>query len=347
MQHLNRYRSKSFAVKKCLAKCCGLCKFCRMTSFSRFLTYSALSCFSLIALSACGQDEGLTHSDSHEAVESVASQSAAKMQKAKGHKFKWPRSYDYMAENAVLVFSGTTDWRHDSGIAGATGFWTGEADKDGTGIFTTEHPGVFKAENLEKFSVIVFNSVTGPDVLNASQKAAVETFVSNGGGMILHHGSGDSSAAENWPWLRDLLGTKFVSHPMAPQLQKAHVVTLAPEHPVMEGLSEGFFHVDEWYTFDGPVKGEVTVLSGLDESTYSPVNTVYGDVSDLRMGPEPSDHPIIWAKCLGETKGTGRVVYSALGHTVDSYANAGHQTMLRQAMAWVKQDTDPEGSFCP
>lgn len=259
--------------------------------------------------------------------------------------FVWPRSYEYLSDDAVLVFSGTQSWRHDSGISGAKAFWSRESDAQGFGIFTSENPAIMSDENLVKFSTIIMNSTTGKDLLNASQKAALERFVENGGGLIIHHGGGDGSINEAWPWFTDLIGTKFISHPMAPQLQDARVVTLAPEHPVMEGLEDGFNHVDEWYTFSGPVSGVVTVLSGLDESTYSPVNTVYGDVSDLRMGPEPSDHPIIWAKCLSGDK--GRVVYSALGHTVATFDNEPHQLLLKNALAWVRGETDPEGAHCP
>lgn len=254
----------------------------------------------------------------------------------------WPRSYDHLSENSVLVFSATRDWRHDSGIAGATAFWARESDKNGTGIFTTENPLVFSAQNLEKFSVIVLNSMTG-DVLNAEQKAALESFIEAGGGLIVHHGGGDGSSGEGWPWYKELIGTVFVSHPMDPQLQEASVVTLAPEHPVMSGLPEGFSQTDEWYSFDGPVAGEVTVLAGLDESSYSPVNKVYGEVSDLRMGPEASDHPIIWAKCPGK----GRMVYSALGHNIASFDGKAHQNLLRNAMSWVRKESDSDGKYCP
>lgn len=282
-----------------------------------------------------------------EAAEKVTDNAVSRHGATGGHVFVWPRSYEYLSDNAVLVFSGTTNWRHDSGIAGASAFWVNESDNNGFGIFTSEHPDIFSEERLKKFSVIVLNSMTGADVLNPSQRQALQTFVEQGGSLILQHGSLDGSAGKDWPWFADMVGTLFISHPMAPQLQSALVVTLAPEHPVMNGLAEGFTHKDEWYTFDGPVSGEVTVLSGLDESTYSPVNTVYGDVSDLRMGPEPSDHPIIWAKCLGQAKGTGRVVFSALGHQTSAYENEAHQIMLRNAMAWARGETDPEGQFCP
>jgi len=252
--------------------------------------------------------------------------------------FSFPRSYDYMPEGGTLVFSATKDWRHDSGIAGAAAFWSREADENGSGIFITEDARVFDQEGLTKFSVIILNSPTG-DILSPSQQAAIEGFVESGGGLIAQHAAGDSSLAKTWPWWEMQLGTEFVSHPADPQFQVADVVTLATDHPVMKGLGAKFSHNDEWYTFTGPVSGEVVVLSGLDETTYSPVNKVYG-VEDLRMGPEPKDHPIIWAKCPGE----GKVVYSALGHRADAYDSAPHVQMLRNAMAWVR-DSGDEG--CP
>ena len=237
-----------------------------------------------------------------------------------------------MPEGATLVFSATLEWRHDSGIAGAQGFWAREADANGSGIYITEDPRVFSAENLKKFDVIVMNSASG-NVLSSAQQTAIQTFVENGGGLIAQHAMGDSSLAEFWPWWETQLGTEFVSHPADPQFQAADVVALAPTHPVMEGLTPKFSHVDEWYTFTGPVQGEVIVLAGLDESTYSPVNKVYG-VEDLRMGSEPEDHPIIWAKCPGQ----GKLVYSALGHKADSYDSEPHKRLLRNAMAWVRSD---------
>jgi len=248
--------------------------------------------------------------------------------------FAWPRSYDYMPENATLVFSATSNWRHDSGIAGAQAFWAAESDNNGSGIFITEDPRVFSKQNLEKFSVLVLNSVTG-NVLSSDQQFAIQSFVESGGGLIALHATGDSSLAEFWPWWESQLGTKFVSHPADPQFQRADVVTLASNHPVMDGLGAKFSQVDEWYTFTGPIQGEVNVLAGLDESTYSPVNKVYG-VEDLRMGPKPSDHPIIWAKCPGQ----GKMVYSALGHKVDAFESVPHEKLLKNAMAWVRAEDD-------
>ena len=92
--------------------------------------------------------------------------------------FTWPRSYEYMPEGATLIFSATADWRHDSGIAGASAFWARESDENGSGIFTTEHPGVFTAENLSKFDVIIMNSASG-NVLSGDQQTAIRQIPSS------------------------------------------------------------------------------------------------------------------------------------------------------------------------
>ena len=249
--------------------------------------------------------------------------------------FAFPRSYEYMPDNAVLVFSATRDWRHDSGIAGANAFWSRHSDETGRGLFITEDPRVFD-QDLSKFGVIVLNSPTG-DILSPSQQAAVESFVQAGGGLVAQHAAGDSSLAGFWPWWEAQLGTEFVSHPFDPQFQEADVVMLA-NHPVVDGLGARFNMSDEWYTFTQVPDGEVVLLAGLDESTYSPVNTVYGP-EDLSMGPNPSDHPIVWARCPGE----GRVVYSALGHKADAYDDPNHRRLLLNALAWVHAD----GPGCP
>jgi type 1 glutamine amidotransferase len=239
-----------------------------------------------------------------------------------------------MPDGGTLVFSATRDWRHDSGIAGAQAFWSRESDMNGSGIFISEDARVFSDENLVKFDVVVLNSVTGA-VLNDQQQNALQRFIEAGGGLIAQHAAGDSSLAESSPWWAAQFGTEFVSHPADPQFQTADVVTLATDHPVMTGIGTKFSHSDEWYTFTGPVSGDVVVLAGLDETTYSPINKVYG-VEDLRMGPNPEDHPIIWAKCPGE----GKIVYSALGHKADAYDSEAHKTILRNAMTWVRVKGD-------
>lgn len=292
-------------------------------------------CASAFFLSACSVAAELESTPQESAEVSSAAPS-------EGDGFVWPMSYEYMPDGAVLVFSATQGWRHDSGISASSAFWARVTDDAGRGFFMTEDARIFRKDRLKKFSVIILNSPTGR-VLDADQQKALQAFVEAGGGLIAQHAAGDSSLADHWLWWEQQLGTKFVSHPADPQFQDADVVTLAQGHPVMDELGDRFNQNDEWYTFTRVPEGEVVLLAGLDESTYSPVNKVYG-VEDLRMGPEPADHPIVWARCPGQ----GRMVYSALGHKADSYDNPKHRRLLTNALAWVDADQGQAGGEgCP
>ena len=131
---------------------------------------------------------------------------------------------------------------------------------------------------------------------------------------------------------------------MAPQFQEARIEVLAGTHPVMKNVEGSFLATDEWYTFDAPPTGNALVLAGLDESSYSPMNTVYGERSDLRMGPKPSDHPIIWARCLGPK--SARLVFTAIGHRYEVYENANVAKILANALNWTAKETDDQSAGC-
>lgn len=244
-----------------------------------------------------------------------------------------PDITEWMAQPAILVFSKTRGWRHNEGIAGADRFFADLSLARGYGLFTTVNGAVFNADDLSRFDVIIFNNVTG-DTLNPDQRAAFEAWLGDGGAWIGLHAAGDNSHTA-WPWYdRTLIGPEFTSHPMAPQFQEATLVTLQADHPVMDGIPATFSLTDEWYSFDGlPQDYGLTPLMGLDESTYSPLNTVYGEISDLRMGPEPEDHPIIWA---GEVDGA-RIVYSGVGHNQTPYDDPTYARLLTNAFDWVSR----------
>jgi type 1 glutamine amidotransferase len=243
-----------------------------------------------------------------------------------------PVPTEHMAEPAMLIYSETGGWRHEEGIAGGNVALMEIAQDKGLGYFTTQHAAVFNAETLSRFDLIVFNSATG-DTLSAAQKAAFEAWLANDGSVILIHGSIDASQ-KDWAFYQDeLVGPHFISHPMAPQFQAADIVVLNTGHPVMAGLPGRFEATDEWYSFDGVPDGKFVTLAGLDETTYSPRNTVYG-VEDLRMGERPEEHAIIWARCLPEG---GRVVASALGHTIESFKATEHRQLLSNAINWTMQ----------
>ena len=158
-------------------------------------------------------------------------------------------------------------------------------------------------------------------------------YLENGGGWVGIHGAGDTSSS--WKWQNDvLIGAHFIGHPMDPQFQEARVVIEAQDDPVMNHLGGEWYRTDEWYSYDeSPRKHGKTILATLDESTYSPL--FFG--KDVRMG---KDHPIVWKQCIG----SGRALYSAMGHTAESYSEPGHVEMLEQAVLWA---ADRQNGGCP
>lgn len=248
---------------------------------------------------------------------------------------------EHLEPPTLLVFSKTRAWRHEDGIAGADLHMVKLARKMGYSTFSTENGAIFNPSDLAKFRIVVMNNFTG-DSLSPQQEAAVEAWVKAGGGMLALHGSGDASHGD-WPWYaNDVIGPTFISHPMDPQMQEARVETLAPNHPIAKDIPSEWRAVEEWYTFDSVPNENFTVIAGIDESTYSPVNNVYGDVSDLRMGEGAENHPVIWSRCIGD----GRTFYSALGHLETAYDNPVYQQLLENAARWVAQETGKEGQGC-
>lgn len=196
----------------------------------------------------------------------------------------------------VLVFSKTTGFRHDSipqGIAAIEALGA----EHGFAVDSTEDAARFSDAVLARYKVVLFLSTTG-NILDAGEKAAFERYIRSGGGFVGIHSASDTEY--EWPWYGRLVGTWFASHP---QIQRATVHIVNPEHPSMRGLPALWERTDEWYNFRSNPRGAVQVLATLDEATYS-------------GGAMGADHPIVWCQ---EMDG-GRSWYTAMGHTKESYA---------------------------
>jgi len=198
---------------------------------------------------------------------------------------------------AVLVFSKTAGFRHDSiphGIAAIKALGA----EHGFSVDTTEDAGRFTTAELTRYRVVVFLSTTGDNILDPDQKAAFEGFIHSGGGFAGIHSASDTEY--QWAWYGRLVGAYFADHP---QIQPATVHVEDIGHPSTKDLPVIWRRTDEWYNFRTNPRGTAHVLATLDEATYS----------GGKMG---SDHPIAWCQ---EIDG-GRSWYTAMGHTVESYA---------------------------
>jgi type 1 glutamine amidotransferase len=212
----------------------------------------------------------------------------------------------------VLLFSRTAGFRHDA-IPAAVAALTELGATNGYVAEATEAPSAFTADNLARFQVVVFLLTTG-DVLDDAGQAAFEAWVGAGGGYLGVHSAADTEYT--WPFYGALVGAYFKAHPA---IQKASVVIEAPDQPGTVGLPSPWVRTDEWYDFQSNPRPNVTVLATVDETTYT-------------GGMMGADHPIAWSHA---TPGGGRAFYTAMGHTIASYADPLFRQHLAGAIRWV------------
>src|SRR6185295_6501006 len=110
---------------------------------------------------------------------------------------------------ALLVFSRTAGFRHDSITAGIAAIRALGA-QNRLEVDATEAAETFSDAGLAKYRVVVFLNTTGA-VLAADQHAALERFVRRGGGFVGIHSAADTEY--DWPWYGKLVGAYFRSHP--------------------------------------------------------------------------------------------------------------------------------------
>ncbi|QOC91569.1 ThuA domain-containing protein [Micromonospora craniellae] len=214
----------------------------------------------------------------------------------------------------VLVFSRTTGYRHDSipaGVRALRDLWPD--------VVATEDPDVFTGAKLADVAAVVFLNTNGT-VLTDAGRTALEAYVRGGGGFLGVHSA--AATEYDWPFYGELVGAGFDRHP---QVQPATVTVTDPDHPATAHLPARWPWVDEWYDFRSYPRARI--LLRVDESTYD-------------GGRTGVDHPLAWCHDrLG-----GRAFYTALGHTVEAYADGTFRAHLAGALRWVTGVPRPDGS---
>ena len=203
----------------------------------------------------------------------------------------------------ILVFSKTADYRHDSIEFGVRALRQ-LARVNGVQLDATEDATVFNPSNLTKYDAVVFLSTTG-DVLDDDQQQAFIEFIQAGGGFVGIHSASDTEY--DWPWYGQLVGGYFNGHPGNPNVREGTILVVASNHPATMTLPDLWIRTDEWYDIRDLQK-EMTILLNVDELSYKLIDE----------DPAQTPRPIAW---FHEFDG-GRAFYTALGHTVDSYADS-------------------------
>lgn len=195
---------------------------------------------------------------------------------------------------------------------------------------------VLNAKNLDYFDAIFFFGA-GPGALSQQQMDDLLSFVRDDGkGFVAAH-TGDN-AYQQFPEYREMIGGLW-NHPWtkAENLEiELPIVVEDAGHPAMQALPSQFTVFDEAAVHQAPYsRDKVRVLASLDLASVDPA-----------LGRDPAndrDVPIAWVKEYGK----GRVFYSTLGHSDQSWDNPQVQQMFLDALRWalgvVEGDATPLG----
>ena len=155
--------------------------------------------------------------------------------------------------------------------------------------------------------------------LEAQQRAELAAFVRDEGkGFVAAHVA--LTAFDSWPEFGDLLGGRYDDHPWG--VATGTIVNEDPSFPATRHFPATFSLVDEFYQTKEFSRDKLRVLLRLDVAKMPPS-------PQLRRADR--DLPLAWAKMYGK----GRVFYSTLGHTNESWDDPDIQKMYFEAIRWA------------
>jgi type 1 glutamine amidotransferase len=186
----------------------------------------------------------------------------------------------------ALVFTKTTGFRHDSIPSGVAAIRR-LASRHAFRVDTTSDARRFTTRSLRRYDVVIFLSTTGTPIKDETQRSAFESYIRRGGGFVGIHAASDTRGG--WPWYEGLVGGRFKRHD--PGLSRRPVEIVDANSAATRGLPNPWARTDEWYEFRSAPTAHLLVR--LDES-----------------------RPLAWCHRYDG----GRSVYTAMGHTRESYA---------------------------
>ena len=209
----------------------------------------------------------------------------------------------------VLVFHGPPDATTDAGVAAvrAGGF---EVD-------ATADPAQISTANLANYRAVVFLNTAG-EHLDDTQEAALEDYVTGGGGFV-----GIGSTAQGEPdseFFTTLIGARPSGSSSTATSEQA-VVAGDRVHPATRDLPLVWNRTDVWYQWNPRPTGKVhTVIR------YRAPNSGAGD----GISAHSPDQPISWCTDVSD----GRSFYMGMGRTADAFAEERVRTHLKGAIQW-------------
>ncbi|MBV9085310.1 MAG: ThuA domain-containing protein [Acidobacteriaceae bacterium] len=238
----------------------------------------------------------------------------------------------------VLVVSETKGFEHDSvpdamaniwKMGHDTGLWEATLRTD-TELITKKDVKERNMKTLNYFNALVFASTTGEMDLSDDQKHDMMSFIKDDGkGFVGVHAALDTNY--NWPEYGEMIGGWFDQHPW--MTFDAPIILEDPNFPAVRHFPHAFMKRDEIYQDKAWSRDKVNVLLSLDPTKL--------DYNNPRVHRTDHDFAVAWSKMYGK----GRVFYSTLGHTKESWDDPDITNMYFEAIKWVLGMT--EGSTAP
>jgi type 1 glutamine amidotransferase len=228
----------------------------------------------------------------------------------------------------VLVIGQTKGFEHDSisaamaaiyNMGKESGLWDTMLRTD-TELLTKKNLGN-NAKNLNYFDLIVFTSTTGELDMDDTQKADMLSFIKEDGkGFVGVHAALDTNY--KWPEYGEMIGGWFDQHPW--MTFQAPIINEDPDFPAVRHFPRAFVKYDEIYQPKEWSRDKVNVLLSLDASKLDYEN-------NPRVHRQDHDFAVAWSKMYGK----GRVFYSTLGHTEESWDDPDVRIMYSEAIKWA------------
>ena len=228
----------------------------------------------------------------------------------------------------ILIIAQTMGWHHDS-ISDAlavlvkmgldSNLYDAEIRTDSEWLTKKRLNPMRK--NLVQYDAVVFCSTTGELPLTEEQKADFMSFVRDEGkGFVGIHAALDTFY--NWPEYGEMIGGYFDGHPW--NTFDAPVIIEDPSFPAVKHFTgTSLVLKDEMYQPKTWSREKVNVIMRLDDSKL--------DYTKAPKARADRDFAITWSKMHGK----GRVFYSSLGHTRESWQDPQIQKMYLEAIRWV------------
>jgi type 1 glutamine amidotransferase len=233
----------------------------------------------------------------------------------------------------VLVYNAKDIYYHADAIRWASRAIVLTGEKTGAYKTTeTSDPGIFTKEKLAQFDAIVLNNSHGNVYGNQEQadarKQAIIEFVTEGKGLIALHATAafDNSnpPTETEKTFRTMIGGELLEHPW--NYDEYSPITIRIEdkkHPVIAAFGKK----QDWLL---PFRDELFQFT--NSFSREDVRVLFSLNMELTpdKGSNPNkDYPLAWIK----NQGKGRVFYSALGHSGDTYQDP---TMLSFLLSGIQ-----------